>query len=68
MVSAARACGASALVTTEKDLMRLLPFAPFPMPLCFVPLHVCIEPGDAFRRWLAERLADERAGRSEARA
>jgi tetraacyldisaccharide 4'-kinase len=68
MVAAARACGASAIVTTEKDLMRLRPFAPFPMPLCFVPLHVRIEPADAFRRWLAERLADERAGRSEARA
>ena len=55
-------------MTTEKDLMRLLPFAPLPMPLCWVPLRARIEPADAFRRWLAERLADERGGRREARA
>jgi tetraacyldisaccharide 4'-kinase len=68
MVGAARACGASAIVTTEKDLMRLLPFAPFALPLCWVPLQVRIEPADAFRRWLAERLADERATPPETRA
>ena len=67
LVSAARACGAWAMVTTEKDLMRLLPFAPFAMPVCWVPLHVRIEPADAFRRWLAERLADERLADEPAR-
>ena len=68
LVSSARACGASALVTTEKDLMRLLPYAPLPMPLWWVPLQARIEPAEAFRRWLAERLADERARPREARA
>lgn len=68
LAASARGCGATAIVTTEKDLMRLLPFAPFVMPLCWVPLCASIEPADAFRRWLAERLADERAGRGEARS
>jgi tetraacyldisaccharide 4'-kinase len=68
IVASARGCGATAIVTTEKDLMRLLPFAPLPMPLCWVPLRATVEPADAFRRWLAERLADERARAGEVRA
>lgn len=58
---AARAAGAAALMTTEKDLMRLLPFRPLPVPLLWLPLEVRIEPAAAFRRWLTDRLADERA-------
>jgi len=61
LVAAARAAGAWAIMTTEKDLMRLIPLAPFALPVCYVPLDTAIEPGEAFRRWLGERLADERA-------
>jgi tetraacyldisaccharide 4'-kinase len=57
LVTAARAAGACAIVTTEKDLVRLLPFRPFPLPVLWLPLDVRIEPEDGFRAWLAGRLA-----------
>jgi len=58
---AARACGARAVMTTEKDLMRLLPFRPLPFPLFWVPMTVRIEPAGEFREWLGTRLQDARA-------
>jgi tetraacyldisaccharide 4'-kinase len=64
LVAAARSAGATALITTEKDVMRLLSFRPLPLPLIWVPLDVRIEPAPAFRRWLSDRLVNERsAGR-----
>ncbi|MCX6542835.1 MAG: tetraacyldisaccharide 4'-kinase [Acidobacteria bacterium] len=57
IVAAARSAGAAALVTTEKDLMRLLPFRPLALPVLWVPLTVRIEPEDGFGAWLAARLA-----------
>ena len=65
---AARAAGARAIMTTEKDLVRLLPFRPLPLPVIWVPLTVEIEPAAAFEAWLAARLAAERAAAGEARA
>jgi tetraacyldisaccharide 4'-kinase len=56
----ARRTGAKAIVTTEKDLVRLLPFRPLPSPVAWVPLDVRIEPAPAFRAWLAARLDAER--------
>jgi hypothetical protein len=58
---------AELVLTTEKDLMRLLPFHPLPFPLAWVPLAVDIEPRDAFRQWLVERVpaaATPEAGRA----
>ncbi len=52
--------GARAVVTTEKDLMRLLPFRPFPLPLAYVPLTMEIEPGAEFRLWLEASLRSAR--------
>jgi tetraacyldisaccharide 4'-kinase len=63
VVAAARSEGARAIITTEKDTMRILPFRPLPLPLIWVPLDVRIEPDRAFRDWLGGRLA---AGRSAA--
>jgi len=60
IMSAARAAGADAIVTTEKDLMRLLPHRPFPLTVKWVPLTVRIEPADAFRDWILARLAGAR--------
>jgi len=60
LADTARAAGATAIVTTEKDLVRLLPFRPLPLPLIWVPLTVRIEPAPAFREWLTGRLAAER--------
>jgi tetraacyldisaccharide 4'-kinase len=57
----ARSAGARAIVTTEKDLVRLLPFRPMPMLVMWLPLDVRIEPAAGFREWLAGRLAAERA-------
>ena len=52
-----RATGAEAVVTTEKDAVRLLPLRPLPFAAVFVPLTVTIEPEDVFTRWLLDRLA-----------
>jgi tetraacyldisaccharide 4'-kinase len=50
--------GASGVVTTEKDMVRLLPFRPLPFPLAWQRLDVTINPADAFDRWLTECLRD----------
>ncbi|MEO5820462.1 MAG: tetraacyldisaccharide 4'-kinase [Vicinamibacteraceae bacterium] len=55
-----RATGAEAVLTTEKDAVRLLPLRPLPFAAAFVPLTVTIEPQDVFARWLFDRLAAER--------
>jgi tetraacyldisaccharide 4'-kinase len=53
--------GAALALTTEKDVMRLLPWRPLPMPVAWVPLTVSIEPDEDFRLWLLWRLAEARA-------
>jgi tetraacyldisaccharide 4'-kinase len=58
--AAARAAGAGAVVTTEKDLVRLLPHRPFPLPVESVPLTMEPAPLPEFRRWLTASLADAR--------
>lgn len=57
IAAAAVRAGAAAILTTEKDLVRLLAFRPFALPLAWLPLETDIEPADAFRAWLAGRLA-----------
>lgn len=57
---AARAAGAPAVLTTEKDLVRLLPYRPFPMPVGWVPLTMEPDPLPEFRRWLAGSLSAAR--------
>jgi tetraacyldisaccharide 4'-kinase len=56
IVGVARTSRSVMVLTTEKDLMRLLPQRPFPIPLAVVPLRLSIEPARSFRRWLAGRL------------
>ena len=68
LADAARSAGARAIVTTEKDVVRLLPFRPMPLPVMWLPLSARIDPAPAFREWLAGRLAAERARGSEVRA
>lgn len=53
--------GTGALITTEKDMVRMLPLRPLPLPLIWVPLAVRIEPVERFREWLGQRLAAERS-------
>ena len=56
LVAAARAAGADALVTTEKDFVRLLPFRPFPAAVHSVALTMEPDPLPEFRQWLAGSL------------
>jgi tetraacyldisaccharide 4'-kinase len=60
IVIAARATGASSIVTTEKDVVRLLPFRPFAMPITWLPLTMEPEPRGEFRQWLAGSIAAAR--------
>lgn len=48
----ARRAGASALLTTEKDYVRLLRHRPFEMAVGWVPMTLEPEPLAGFRRWL----------------
>ena len=52
--------GAAMLVTTEKDVVRLLPFRPFPLAVAYVPLSIVIERDAEFDRWLLAALAAAR--------
>jgi tetraacyldisaccharide 4'-kinase len=56
-----KSAGATAVVTTEKDAERLLPWRPFPVHMAAVPLEIALEPGDAFPAWLLGRLREARA-------
>ena len=58
---AARAAGASIVMTTEKDAVRFDPDRLEGVPLAAVPLEVSIEPAAAFDTWLLARLAAARA-------
>jgi tetraacyldisaccharide 4'-kinase len=60
IVHAARDARAVMVLTTEKDLMRLLPLRPLPIPLAWVPLRMSVEPAAEFRAWLGARLAEAR--------
>jgi tetraacyldisaccharide 4'-kinase len=54
--AAARAAGATRILTTEKDYVRLLPYRPFAVPIARVPLTMEPEPLPAFQEWLAGAL------------
>jgi len=54
--AAARASGAPGVITTEKDLVRLLPFRPFPVPVAFAPLVLEMESPAEFDAWLRSRV------------
>ena len=60
LFDAAGSVAATALLTTEKDFVRLLAYRPFPLPVGWVPLTMEIEPLEAFRRWLASALGAAR--------
>ena len=51
---------ARAILTTEKDGVRLEAWIPFEPPLVTLPLILGVEPADEFRAFLADRLAGER--------
>ena len=59
----ARQAGADAVVTTEKDAVRLGHEADGEVPIMFLPMDVRAEPAETFRTWLLERLAPARVPR-----
>ena len=58
VAAAVRETGAAAVLTTEKDAVRLLAWRPLPVPVpvCFVPLTAHPEPAAEFDAWLFGRL------------
>jgi tetraacyldisaccharide 4'-kinase len=56
----AETSGARQVVTTEKDLVRLLPFRPFDLPVIALPLTMVPDALPEFRQWLAGALRDAR--------
>jgi tetraacyldisaccharide 4'-kinase len=57
IVMAMHTARAVMILTTEKDLVRMLPLRPLPMPVAWVPLRVSVEPARAFADWLANRCS-----------
>jgi tetraacyldisaccharide 4'-kinase len=57
--SAAKASGATAVITTEKDAVRLADVQRTITWVC-VPLRVSLTPEEEFRAWLAQRLEQAR--------
>jgi len=51
-----RASGASVVLTTEKDFVRMLPLRPWPFQLAVRPMSVRVEPAEQFAAWLLERV------------
>ena len=56
IAAAARAAASAIVLTTEKDGVRLEACDLLDMPIASVPLTVGVEPADAFREWLCQRL------------
>jgi tetraacyldisaccharide 4'-kinase len=57
VAAAARACGATAVLTTEKDAIRLEAVDTSSTTICYLPLISTIEPAAAFADWFFDRLA-----------
>ena len=55
--------GADAVLTTEKDAVRLEGVAAGRVPMMFLPIDAHIEPQDAFTRWLLERIGPSQVRR-----
>jgi tetraacyldisaccharide-1-P 4'-kinase len=56
IVREAHRAGAAAIVTTEKDGVRLEKRLPLALPVLVVPLEVSIEPVEVFTNWLLARI------------
>lgn len=56
IAEAVRRCAAEGVLTTEKDMVRLLAFRPLPFALAWRGLAVQVEPAVSFRSWLLTGL------------
>ena len=53
MAEAARAAGARTILTTEKDMVRLLPFRTLGIAVAYVPMTLAIDAPDTLDAWLS---------------
>ena len=60
MQEAVRETRAEAIVTTEKDAVRLETVHETAVPLLFLPVNVRVEPADIFASWLLGRIGPPR--------
>jgi tetraacyldisaccharide 4'-kinase len=60
LAAAVRQSGATAVVTTAKDAVRLRPLRPLPVPVWVAPLEIALEPAAPFREWLLGRVREAR--------
>jgi tetraacyldisaccharide 4'-kinase len=60
VAAAVRETQASAVLTTEKDAIRLLSYRPLPVPVAAVPLEIAFDPPGTFDGWFASRLREVR--------
>jgi tetraacyldisaccharide 4'-kinase len=58
---AARASGADAILTTEKDAVRLERMVTGTTPIVFLPIDAHVEPAEVFRSWLLECIGSPKA-------
>jgi tetraacyldisaccharide 4'-kinase len=65
IAGAVRVSGATLVLTTEKDLVRLLPFRPFGVPVAGVPMTLEIEPAGALDVWLEQTVEQARRGAAD---
>ncbi len=52
----AREAGAEAILTTEKDAVRMVQATGGAIPFMYLPIDARIEPANAFQHWLFERI------------
>ena len=62
LVLTAHADGSDLIVTTEKDLVRLLPYRPLGVRLAVAPLRIEIQPEEGFDDWVYTRIENARTG------
>jgi hypothetical protein len=60
IVQRARQCGADVVLTTAKDVVRLLPHRPIPVPVAWVPMELRVEPDERFRALVLDRVKSAR--------
>jgi len=60
VAAAARETGASLVLTTEKDAVRLLPLRPLPFAAAAVPLAIALDGPEPFDEWLLRTLTERR--------
>ena len=61
IADAVRETGASGVLTTDKDAVRLRPLRPLPVSIAAVPLTIALDPPGQFEEWILTRLRELRA-------